>query len=73
MRHIPVDFRQALRRHFLEGFFAECPYVHRAGYLSWIAAAKRPDTRRKKISQSIDQLHAQQAELLGNAKIAATP
>ena len=69
MRRIPPDFLRALRKHVLDGFFIECAYVHQAGYLSWIAEAKRPATRRRKILQSINRLRAQQTEL---ARAAAT-
>lgn len=62
MRQIPPDFRRALKKHMLAAFFTECAYVHQAGYLGWIAAAKQPATRRKKILQSISRLRAQQAE-----------
>ena len=63
MRRIPPDFHRALQEHVLDVFFAECAYVHRAGYLSWIAEAKSPATRLRKINQSISRLRVQQAEL----------
>lgn len=73
MRRIPPDFRRALRQHVLEVFFVECAYVHQAGYLSWIAGAKRPATRRKKILQSISRLNAQKIEFDRTAVLKATP
>jgi uncharacterized protein YdeI (YjbR/CyaY-like superfamily) len=59
MEPIPKDFLRALQQSGLEGFFAECPYLPRAGYLSWIAAAKRPETRRGRIRQSVVRIFAQ--------------
>lgn len=56
MRPIPQDFLQALRRSGLEDFFDDCPYVPRAEYLSWIAAARRSETRRWRIQRSVVRL-----------------
>lgn len=61
-RQMPPDFRRALRQSLLLDFFLECAYVHRAGYLSWIAAANRRETRRLRIQQAIVRLLAQHAE-----------
>ena len=69
MRQIPPDFHRALQQHVLEVFFIECAYVHQAGYLSWIAGAKRPATRRKKILQSISRLSAQRTDLTQKSSI----
>ena len=63
MRRIPSDFHRALQKHSLDFFFFECAYVHQAGYLSWIAEARRPATRRRKILLSINRLRTQQTEL----------
>jgi hypothetical protein len=38
--------------------------VHRAGYLHWIAAPARRETRRQRIQQAVMRLAAQRAELL---------
>lgn len=61
---IPADFRQALKRCGLLGFFTECAYVHHAGYLRWISASVRRDTRRQRIAQATMRLAAQRAEVL---------
>lgn len=60
---IPKDFQQALRRNRLLGFFTDCAYVHRAGYLRWIMESVRPATRRKRIDQSILRLWEQRIEV----------
>ena|SRR5690242_20167182 len=62
MPTIPKDFLQALRQSGLEEFFAECAYLPRAEYLSWIAAAKRPETRRWRIQKSVVRIFAQWVE-----------
>jgi len=59
MPAIPKDFLHALRQSGLEEFFAECAYLPRAEYLSWIAAAKRPQTRRSRIQKSVVRVFAQ--------------
>ena len=61
---IPVDFRQALKQCGLLGFFTECAYVHRAGYLHWVAAPVRLETRQQRIRQAVMRLAAQRTEVL---------
>lgn len=68
MLPIPADFRAALSRAGLDEFFIECAYVHRAGYLSWIAASGRPETRHARIQRAIARLRAQQDEELDHAR-----
>lgn len=58
MRPIPQDFLRALRQSGLDDFFVACPYVPRSEYLSWIAAARRPATRRWRIQKSVVRLFA---------------
>jgi uncharacterized protein YdeI (YjbR/CyaY-like superfamily) len=64
---IPTDFQQALGRAGLLGFFTECAYVHRAGYLGWITTAARPATRQSRIRQAVRRLLEQRAEVLSAA------
>ena len=61
---IPADFRQALTRCGLLGFFTECAYVHRADYLRWITTPIRKETRRLRIQQAVMRLAAQRAEVM---------
>ena len=65
---LPADFARALRADGLLGFFTECAYVHRAGYLGWITPAGRPATRRRRIQQALARLRAQRTELLAAAR-----
>ena len=62
MQPIPKDFLHTLRQSGLEDFFSDCPYLPRAEYLSWIAAAKRPQTRRWRIQKSVVRVFAQWVE-----------
>ncbi|HTL69181.1 MAG TPA: YdeI/OmpD-associated family protein [Lacunisphaera sp.] len=73
MEQIPADFGSALRQSQLAAFFRECAYVHRAGYLRWIAEARLPATRRRKIRQAIRRLQLQRAELRRVAGSRGTP
>ena len=68
MHSIPGDFERALKQVRLHDFFRECAYVHRAGYLSWILDAIRPETRHVRIQQAIARLQAQRAEVLAAAR-----
>lgn len=70
MRSIPRDFRRALRQSGLEGYFEESAYVPRADYLSWIAAAKRPETRRQRVRKSVVRLFAQWQEEMAAVRAA---
>jgi len=68
MSSIPKDFLRILRRSGLDEFFLECPYVHRADYLSWIAATKRPATRQLRIHKAVVRLFAQWMEEMAAAR-----
>lgn len=63
-RAIPPDFLRALRRGGLHEYFTRGAFVHRAGYLSWMATANRPETRRRKIREAMARLLAQWREEL---------
>jgi hypothetical protein len=65
---IPEDFLRALPRARLHGFFLECAYVHRAGYLSWILTSIRPETRQRRIQQTVARLQTQRTELEAAAR-----
>jgi len=67
---IPEDFLRALRQSGLEEFFCECPYVHRADYLRWIATAKRPATRRERIQKAVVRLFGQWTDEMRTARTA---
>jgi uncharacterized protein YdeI (YjbR/CyaY-like superfamily) len=56
MNDIPQDLADALKRAGLDAFFADCTGAHRSEYLKWIAEAKRPETRKSRIAQTIQRL-----------------
>ncbi len=62
MDSIPKDFLRALRQSGLEEYFVESAYVPQAEYLSWVAAAKLPETRRQRIRKAVVRLFAQWQE-----------
>ena len=70
---IPADFRRALTQCGLLGFFIECAYVHHTGYLRWIAAPARRETRAQRIQQAVMRLAAQRAEMLLSSGQKGTP
>ena len=59
---VPQDFAAALQAGGLAGFFADCTGPHRHEYLKWIAEAKRPETRQRRIAEAVERLAAKRAE-----------
>ena len=58
-RHpMPDDVAEALDRHEAWGDYDARPPYQRNDYLGWIGGAKRPETRRKRIEQMLDELAA---------------
>ena len=53
---MPDEVRSALTRRGLIDAYEARPYYQRNDYLGWIGRAKRPDTRRKRIEQMLDEL-----------------
>lgn len=68
MDAIPPDFLRALRQSGLAGYFVESAYVPQAEYLSWIASAKLPETRRQRIRKALVRLFAQWQEEMSAAR-----
>ena len=62
MSDLPDDFAAALKAGGLGEFFSGCTVPHRREYLNWIAGAKRPETRTKRIAQAVKMLSAKCAE-----------
>ena len=58
MNDLPGDFADALKAGGLDEFFSGCTAPHRREYLQWIAGAKRPETRTKRITQAVKMLSA---------------
>lgn len=53
---MPDDVAEALRARGLEPAYAERPAYQRNDYLGWIARAKRPATREKRLAQMLEEL-----------------
>ena len=53
---MPADIAEALEARGLRARYDERPDYQRNDYLGWIAAAKRPETRRKRLDQMLDEL-----------------
>jgi len=68
MTDIPKDFSDALKENGLEDFFSICTDSHRRAYLKWIAEAKRPETRKKRIQKSMKMLSEKCAERIARSK-----
>jgi len=68
MADIPKEFADALKASALDDFFRDCTGPHQREYLKWVAGAKRPETRTKRIAQAMKMLSAKQAEEAARAK-----
>jgi uncharacterized protein YdeI (YjbR/CyaY-like superfamily) len=68
MADIPKDFAGALKESGLDEFFSGCAGSHQREYLNWIAGAKRPETRAKRIKQAVKMISARQAEKSARSK-----
>lgn len=53
---MPADVHAVLETRELLDDYRSRPAYQRNDYLGWIAAAKRPDTRRRRIDQMLDEL-----------------
>lgn len=53
---MPDDIRRRLEASGLVGDYDNRPRYQRNDYLGWIASAKRPETREKRIAQMLDEL-----------------
>lgn len=53
---MPDDVGQRLKSAKLEKSYAARPAYQRNDYLGWIARAKRPQTREKRIAQMLEEL-----------------
>src|SRR5690606_15559437 len=54
---VPEDLAEALAPHAeARAFFDGLSYTHRKEYVQWIAAAKRPETRRRRIEKAVAML-----------------
>jgi uncharacterized protein YdeI (YjbR/CyaY-like superfamily) len=53
---MPHDIAQALDARGLSAAYGARPPYQRNDYLGWIARAKRPETRNKRLQQMLDEL-----------------
>ena len=53
---MPDDVRNVLQERDLMDAYAGRPFYQRNDYLGWIGRAKRPETRRKRVGQMLDEL-----------------
>jgi hypothetical protein len=56
IQRMPDDVRHPLRTRGLVHAYEERPAYQRNDYLSWIARAKLPSTREKRLNQMLDEL-----------------
>ena len=55
---MPAAIRNTLKSAGVEGDYRARPHYQRNDYLGWIAAAKRDETRQRRIAQMIRELRA---------------
>jgi uncharacterized protein YdeI (YjbR/CyaY-like superfamily) len=55
---MPPDVRAALEERRLQEAYDERPPYQRNDYLWWIADAKRPETKERRLAQMLDELKA---------------
>ena len=53
---MPDDIRLALDERGVRADYDARPWYQRNDYLGWIARAKRPDTRARRLAQMLDEL-----------------
>jgi uncharacterized protein YdeI (YjbR/CyaY-like superfamily) len=53
---MPDDVREALEARNLTAAYEARPAYQRNDYLGWIARARRPETRAKRITQMVEEL-----------------
>ena len=59
MESLPEDIKQALHQApDAEACFTALPPSHKAEYLTWIAEAKKPPTRARRVAGMIERLRA---------------
>jgi uncharacterized protein YdeI (YjbR/CyaY-like superfamily) len=56
MNDILKDLIAALKAGGLDDFFAGCTDAHRREYIKWIEEAKRPETRKQRISKTVKMI-----------------
>ena len=57
-QQMPDDVRTAIAARGLTAHYDARPWYQRNDYLGWIARAKRPETKQKRLNQMLDELQA---------------
>jgi uncharacterized protein YdeI (YjbR/CyaY-like superfamily) len=68
MTDIPKDFSDALKESGLAEFFSDYASSHRREHLKWITEAKRSETRKRRIEETVKTLFAKRAEKNARSK-----
>jgi hypothetical protein len=55
---VPAEFESVLKKEGLLASFEKLSFTHRKEYCRWIAEAKKEETRRARLSKSIEMLRA---------------
>jgi hypothetical protein len=55
---VPSDLAQALADAGAKDAFARLSFTHRREYVEWVQDAKRPETRRRRIEQTVERVRA---------------
>jgi len=58
LNEMSVDVARVLKRRRLDAAYRERPAYQQNDYLGWIARAKRPETRERRLAQMLDELAA---------------
>lgn len=58
---VPDDLRSALREAGLTDAFEKLSFTHRREYVEWIDEAVRPETRARRLAQTVDRVRQQSA------------
>lgn len=53
---VPDDLRSALKKSKRDKLFGALSYSHQREYVSWIDEAKKPETRARRIAQTVERL-----------------
>jgi uncharacterized protein YdeI (YjbR/CyaY-like superfamily) len=53
---MPDEIREALASRSLTSAYEERPAYQQNDYLAWIARARRPETKQKRLNQMLDEL-----------------
>jgi uncharacterized protein YdeI (YjbR/CyaY-like superfamily) len=68
MTTLPQDFAKALKAAGLAAFIDDCTAAHQNEYLKWIGEAKRPETRRARITKAVQMISGKCVEEKARAK-----